>query len=133
MKASAFSLRKLWVLDFTCALAGAIVFWLMFDFLVESIGLPRPLVWAQFLANLFYGLFGVIAFAFQTERVEWFRLLVTMNWIYACLCFGTCLTLAWTGNTTGATLLLLEGMMIATLAFWERRWMQRINSSQLLS
>ncbi len=108
--------RSLFIFDFFCALAVGVIYFLLFDFIIETLALPRWVVQTQLLANFLYGIYGAILFTRRTKRQLFFRFLVVMNFIYASFCVAVGLTLSLNGIYGGALLLLVEGIFIATLA-----------------
>ena len=116
--------RPLFMFDFLCALAGAGIYYVLFDFMIETVGVPRWMVRTQLLANLAYGIYGAILFVSRTGRSGVFGFLVVMNFIYAGLCVAAALTLVLNGAYGGALLLVVEALFIATLAKVERAAMQ---------
>jgi hypothetical protein len=117
--------KRLLIIDFSCALGGALAYVLLFDFLQDQLGVPQRLLQFQLGANLLYGMFGVGLFLSGTRRAPYFRFLIRMNLLYAVIC--TLLGLALLGNTQllASALILGEVILITGLALWERQMLVR--------
>ena len=110
-------LRKLLVLDFMCAFMGAVIYFAAYYFLTETLFMPAGLVRAQAAANCLYGIFGLFIFATRKEGL--FKILIMMNFAYAGLCLMLAIVLLWKELQWGALILLLEGLLIFSLAWFE--------------
>jgi hypothetical protein len=110
-------LRTLLAVDFSCALAGLLAFVVLFDALVEVVGLPPWVVRTQVVANALYGVVGIALFAARRER--FLGVIAAMNGVYALYCFGLAPTLYASGHPTGALFVFIEGAVIAALATLE--------------
>ena len=120
--------RKLLQYDFSLGLAGGVIYYFLYDFMIGTLALPRWLVLTQLLANLSYGLYGAILFTSLKVRLGYFRFLVMMNSIYATFCLGMGSILLFKAVYWGAILLISEGVFIAILAKIERTSLQSYNA-----
>jgi len=105
------------VFDFCCALLGALGYFLLFDFLQNSLAIPLWLVRIQLTANLLYGLFGIHLFI--SHREAWLGRLAIMNLVYALFCLGVALVLFRSEILAASAFLLVEGLLIGGLAKFE--------------
>ena len=112
------SKRKLLVVDFSGAFAGAVFFFFAFDFLLGF--LPEAVIKTQLTANLTYGLFGLALFLSRTEQLKFYRALMWMNFAYAGLCILGSAWMLMRGEPLGGLFLLLEAAIIAALAKVEK-------------
>ena len=104
--------------DFGCAFTGAALYAVFINYLIETLEIPIEVVGTQLAANLLYGIFGLTIFL--TKRGGLFPLLVQLNFFYSAACFFTSLMLLIVGSPKGATLLVIEGFFVLTLAQFER-------------
>lgn len=125
------SSRRLFIFDFSCALAVGGVYFLLFNFMIETLALPRWIVQTQLLANFLSGIYGVVLFVGRVGRRPYFRFLVIMNFFYAIFCITVGLALSLSGAYWGALLLLFEGVFIAILAQLERKSMRHPETYRL--
>lgn len=109
-------IRNFFFFDLICALSGALLYFFLFDFIIEFTSLPPALVQTQLLANSLYALYGLGLFLSRTEKSLPYRALAFMNAVYASLCALAALGLLIKGISLGASLLALEGLLIAALA-----------------
>ncbi len=125
-------LRTVLGLDFACALAGAAGYALLFDFVVERLSLPRGVVQVQLGANVAYAMYGGLVLLSGTRNVRFLGFLCGMNFLYAGLCAVGAAALQLSSMTLplGALLLLVEALLIAALASFERRFVLTFNASQ---
>lgn len=77
------------------------------------------MVLTQLLANLSYGIYGIILYLSQTQNLKFFKFLIAMNFAYAFLCLVASLFLMMNRLYLGFGLLLTESLLIALLAKWE--------------
>lgn len=115
-----FQFRTLLIFDFYCGLSGGLLYFIFFDFLIGTLGLPHWVVTTQLFANTVYGIFGASLFFSRTQSRSLFWTLVIMNFVYAIFCMGLSLFLFQPENYWGATLVLVEGAFVFTLAKGER-------------
>ncbi len=109
--------RRLLQIDFSCALIAGVVYFVFFDFLNETLGLPVWVARTQVIASFLYGAFGV--FLFTTGRESWLGFVAKMNLVYASFCLGVAPILFWSEIYWGSILLFAEGLLIAGLAWVE--------------
>ncbi len=114
------SRRQLLVLDFCCALGGAVFYLVAFDFLVGTLGVPRLMVQIQLAANFTYSVYGAVLLLTRREHSAGFHWLVKMNFAYAALCLLASLYLLSLPTYLGAGLLLGEAVLIGLLARLEK-------------
>lgn len=112
-------IRKLFVLDFICGLAGALIYYWLFNFMITTLSLPQSMVLVQLLANLSYGIYGIIVYLSKTQNLKFFKFLIAMNFAYSFICLVASLLLILNKLYLGSGLLLIEGLLIALLAKWE--------------
>lgn len=112
------SKRKLLLVDFSGAFAGAVFFLFAFDFLVGF--LPKAVVQTQLTANLTYGLVGLALFLSHTEQLKFYLTLMWMNFAYAGLCILGSAWMLMSGEPLGCLFLLVEAAIIAALATVEK-------------
>ncbi len=118
-------IRKLFFLDFVFAAVGAIIYYFLFDFIVETLSLPAEIVQIQLYANFSYAIYGLVLYVSNTNRIKFFKFLIAMNFIYAALCLLAGLIIALKGIYWGAVLLLAEAFLIGILANYERKLISR--------
>ncbi len=118
------NLRTVFALDFACALAGAAGYALLFDVVVERMSLPHGVVQVQLGANMAYAAYGGLVLLSGTRNVQFLRFLYAMNYFYAGLCVVGAAALLTSSMTSlwGALLLVVESLLIAALASFERRF-----------
>lgn len=109
---SQLSLPHLLIIDFTCAWAGGLLYYFVFDFLISQLGLPLWVASTQLIANLTYALFGSALFIFRLRHKRPFLFLTYANFAYAAFCLVVALILL----NQGSILLLAEALVIFTLA-----------------
>lgn len=115
-------MRRVFLVDFCCALAGSALYALFLDVMVGRLGLPGHVARAQLLANLSYALYGGVLLLARPGGLGFYRFLASMNALYASLCGLAALVLAVTTHAVwGSLVLLVEGLLIASLALWEKR------------
>jgi hypothetical protein len=110
------SRRQLLLLDFCCALGGAVFYFLAFDFIVGTLGLPPEMVQFQLVANFAYSLYGAFLFITRREHTSGFSWLARMNFAYAAMCILGSLYFLLLPTYPGALLLLGEALLIGLLA-----------------
>ncbi len=113
--------RRLLMIDFSCAFAGAALYFFLYNFMITTLGLPRWVVETQLLANFLYGIYGAVLFGTGVRQTRYFKLLVVMNFAYCGFCFAEGSLLIFTGVHAGAALLLFEGLLIGALAMVEKK------------
>ena len=117
--------RTMLMIDFICAFSGGIVYFVLFDFLQHTLGIPSWMATVQLVANSAYGIFGIVLFVGGKGRAQIFKFLITMNFVYAVFCFAFAVLLFTRKGPLGTWLLLSEGIFILLLATLERRSLQR--------
>jgi hypothetical protein len=113
--------RTMLMIDFICAFSEGIVYFVLFDFLQHTLGIPYWMAMVQLVANNAYGIFGVLIFVGAEARMPLFRILVAMNFIYAVFCLALSAYLFANNGPLGTWLLFAEGIFILLLAILERR------------
>jgi hypothetical protein len=108
--------RKLLILDFCCALGGAVFYLVAFDFIVGTLGVPRLMVQVQLAANFAYSVYGAVLLLTRLEHTAGFRWLVKMNFAYAALCLLASFYFLSLLAYPGALLLFGEALLIGLLA-----------------
>jgi len=108
--------RNMLIIDFSCALIGTGIYFFLYDFMIESLAIPRWMVSTQLFANLIYGLYGVGIHLGKKSESGFFRFLIFMNFAYASFCIGVAVLTTLNAAYGGALVLLLEGIFIAVLA-----------------
>lgn len=121
--------RTMLMIDFICAFSGGIAYFVLFDFLQHTLGIPYWMAMVQLVANNAYGIFGLVLFVGGKARLPLFRFLVTMNFIYAVFCMVFTVHLFTSGGPLGTWLLFGEGLFILLLAMLERRSLQRATAT----
>jgi hypothetical protein len=117
------TVKQLVLIDLVCAFAGSVFFLVLFDFLINTLALPRTIVLVQLTANTLYGIIGL--FIFLSKKFSLFRSLILMNFCYAVFCLIVGLILPAT-TIEGAILILAEGTFIFYLALFERRSLRKV-------
>lgn len=109
------------ILDFLCALGGGVLYFFLFDYLWQVLGLPYWLVLVQTGANFFYALVGFSIFLGGTHRLHLFKHLITMNFVYAVFCLIMGISLLTNLAAWSALVLISEGVLIFLLAVAEKQ------------
>lgn len=113
--------RTMLMLDFIFAFSGGIVYFVFFDYLQHTFGIPHWMATLQLMANFAYGIFGILIFLGGKKRAPIFKFLIAMNFVYAILCLALAVSLYMGNGPLGTWLLLAEGLSIFLLATLERR------------
>lgn len=113
--------RTMLMIDFICAFSGGIVYFVLFDFLQHTLGIPHWMAMAQLVSNTAYGIFGLFLFVGGKALLPLFKFLVTMNFIYAVFGMVFTIYLFTNGRPLGTWLLFGESLFILLLAMLERR------------
>jgi hypothetical protein len=120
--------RTMLMIDFVCALSGGILYFFLFDFLLQTLGIPHWMAMVQLIANSTYGILGVLIFLGGKERMPFLKL-ITMNFIYAVFCLILAVYLCASGGPLGTWLLFAEGIFIFLLALLEKKSLQRVTEA----
>jgi len=116
-----YPVRNLLMFDAYCGFSAGLVYSITFHFLLETLSVPRWLALAQLSANFSYSLIGLSILL--SGRLQWFRVLIKMNFVYSALCAGFTLMLAADGRPWAALLLLGEALFVFVLAKVEQNSM----------